>query len=100
MTALDLTDGPVHAEMRVNGQGTWILEAAARPIGGRCARVLRFDAPFLYTGTPPAQPSAWLRRFERKAGAGKSRCDDDPPSLSQDVYRGGKVRKLPASSLE
>jgi formate-dependent phosphoribosylglycinamide formyltransferase (GAR transformylase) len=43
--ALGLTDGPVHAEMRVNGQGTWILEAAARPIGGLCARVLRFETP-------------------------------------------------------
>ena len=46
MTALGLTDGPVHAEMRVNDQGVWMLEVAARPIGGLCARVLRFDAPY------------------------------------------------------
>ena len=46
VTALGMTDGPVHAEMRVNDQGVWILEAAARPIGGLCARVLRFAAPF------------------------------------------------------
>jgi biotin carboxylase len=45
VTALGLTDGPVHAEMRVNEHGIWILEAAARPIGGLCARVLRFGAP-------------------------------------------------------
>jgi predicted ATP-grasp superfamily ATP-dependent carboligase len=45
VTALGLTDGPVHAEMRVNEHGVWILEAAARPIGGLCARVLRFRAP-------------------------------------------------------
>jgi hypothetical protein len=45
VTALGLTDGPVHAEMRVNGQGVWMLEVAARPIGGLCARVLRFAAP-------------------------------------------------------
>jgi hypothetical protein len=45
VTALGLSDGPVHAEMRVNDHGTWILEAAARPIGGLCARVLRFGAP-------------------------------------------------------
>jgi hypothetical protein len=32
--------------MRVNDQGVWMLEAAARPIGGLCARVLRFAAPF------------------------------------------------------
>jgi glutathione synthase/RimK-type ligase-like ATP-grasp enzyme len=47
VTALGLTDGPVHAEMRVNEEGVWILEAAARPIGGLCARVLRFAAPYL-----------------------------------------------------
>ena len=40
--ALGLTDGPVHAEMRVNERGVWMLEAAARPIGGLCSRVLRF----------------------------------------------------------
>jgi biotin carboxylase len=47
VTALGLTDGPVHAEMRVNDTGVWILEAAARPIGGLCARVVRFAAPDL-----------------------------------------------------
>ena len=40
--ALGLTDGPVHAEMRVNDRGVWMLEVAARPIGGLCARVVRF----------------------------------------------------------
>jgi glutathione synthase/RimK-type ligase-like ATP-grasp enzyme len=45
VTALGLEDGPVHAEMRVNEHGIWILEAAARPIGGLCARVLRFAPP-------------------------------------------------------
>jgi biotin carboxylase len=38
--ALGLTHGPVHAEMRVNERGVWMLEVAARPIGGLCARVL------------------------------------------------------------
>ena len=46
VTALGMTNGPVHAEMRVNDQGVWILEAAPRPIGGLCARVLRFEAPY------------------------------------------------------
>ena len=36
--ALGLTDGPVHAEMRVNDRGVWMLEVAARPIGGLCAK--------------------------------------------------------------
>lgn len=38
--ALGLTHGPIHAEMRVNHSGVWMLEVAARPIGGLCARVL------------------------------------------------------------
>ena len=46
-TALGLSDGPVHAELRANENGVWVLEVAARPIGGLCARVLRFNG-----GTP------------------------------------------------
>ncbi|MDQ6759110.1 MAG: ATP-grasp domain-containing protein [Acidobacteriota bacterium] len=40
VAALGLTHGPIHAEMRVNDSGVWMLEVAARPIGGLCARVL------------------------------------------------------------
>jgi biotin carboxylase len=40
--ALGLTDGPVHAELRVNDRGAWVLEVAARSIGGLCSRTLRF----------------------------------------------------------
>jgi biotin carboxylase len=40
VTALGLTDGPIHAEMRVNANGVWMLEVAARPIGGLCAKAL------------------------------------------------------------
>jgi biotin carboxylase len=36
-----LTEGPIHAEMRVNPEGVWLLEVAARSIGGLCARALR-----------------------------------------------------------
>ena len=41
--ALGLTHGPFHAEARANGEGVWVLEVAARPIGGLCGRTLRFD---------------------------------------------------------
>jgi len=40
--ALGLSEGPVHAEFRLNDRGPWILEVAPRPIGGLCSRVLRF----------------------------------------------------------
>ncbi len=36
-----LSRGPIHAEMRVNEQGVWLLEIAARSIGGLCGRTLR-----------------------------------------------------------
>jgi len=41
--ALGLRHGPVHAELRYNGQGACILEMHARPIGGLCAGALRFN---------------------------------------------------------
>jgi hypothetical protein len=41
--ALGLTHGPIHAEMRFNEHGVWLLEIAARPIGGLCALSLRFE---------------------------------------------------------
>ena len=41
--ALGLRHGPVHAECRVTRKGTYVIEVAARPIGGLCARVLRFE---------------------------------------------------------
>jgi biotin carboxylase len=41
--ALGLYHGPIHAECRVGPEGIFVLEVAARPIGGLCSRVLRFD---------------------------------------------------------
>jgi len=41
--ALGLREGPVHAELRVNGSGPWLIELAARPIGGQCSGALRFE---------------------------------------------------------
>lgn len=40
--AYGLREGPVHAELRVNERGAWIIEVAARTIGGMCGRLLRF----------------------------------------------------------
>jgi biotin carboxylase len=56
VVALGLQHGPVHAELRLesapqaqqNGHEAyrvWIMEVAARCIGGLCARALRFTAP-------------------------------------------------------
>jgi hypothetical protein len=41
--ALGLSHGPAHMEMRLNQEGAWMLDVAARPIGGLCAGALRFS---------------------------------------------------------
>lgn len=41
-SALGLREGPIHAELRWNDRGPWIIEIAARSIGGLCSRTLRF----------------------------------------------------------
>ena len=40
--ALELVEGPIHAELRTDGGRAWVLELAARSIGGLCSRSLRF----------------------------------------------------------
>ena len=40
--ALGLHHGAVHAECRVSGDAVYVLEVAARPIGGLCSSALRF----------------------------------------------------------
>jgi len=42
--ALGLSHGPIHVEFRINEAGVWPLEVAPRPIGGLCARALRFSS--------------------------------------------------------
>ncbi|MEP6971218.1 MAG: ATP-grasp domain-containing protein [Betaproteobacteria bacterium] len=38
--AAGIAQGPVHAEVRINAHGVWLLEIAPRSIGGLCGRVL------------------------------------------------------------
>jgi biotin carboxylase len=42
VAALGLTHGPLHAEFRIHDGRAWPLELQLRPIGGLCARTLRF----------------------------------------------------------
>ena len=49
--ALGLQHGPVHAECRVSGETVYVLEVAARPIGGLCSRALRFRSKGLETSS-------------------------------------------------
>ncbi|MCZ6696412.1 MAG: ATP-grasp domain-containing protein [Acidobacteria bacterium] len=40
--AVGLVEGPIHAELRVDGEEVTVIEMAARSIGGLCSRALRF----------------------------------------------------------
>jgi biotin carboxylase len=44
--AYGLREGPVHAECRINADGVWVLEVAARTIGGLCARLFRLGSGY------------------------------------------------------
>jgi len=40
--AIGLREGPVHGELRINDKNIWVIEVAARSIGGKCSRMLEF----------------------------------------------------------
>ena len=42
--ALGLRHGPIHAELRLNERGAWLIEVAGRSIGGLCSTILSFGA--------------------------------------------------------
>lgn len=42
VAALGLAHGPIHAELRLTGEGPKVIEVASRSIGGLCGRSLRF----------------------------------------------------------
>jgi biotin carboxylase len=70
--ALGLEDGPVHAELRVVGGKAWVIEVAARTIGGLCSRALTFSTgrtlEQLVLSHAIGLPSAPLRREQRASG--------------------------------
>lgn len=44
--AYGLREGPIHAECRMNESGVFVLEVAARTIGGMCGRLLTFGTGY------------------------------------------------------
>ena len=74
--AYGLTEGPVHAELRIHDGDAWIIEIAGRTIGGDCARLFTFGSGtslehlVLQTalGRVPGAPDAPFRGTGRAAG--------------------------------
>ena len=59
--AIGLSHGPIHAECRLDRNTAYVLEVAARPIGGLCSRVLRFCDPAHPDGDPVSLEELLLR---------------------------------------
>jgi biotin carboxylase len=57
--AMGLHHGPLHAECRVNADGVYVLEVAARPIGGLCSKAVRLQDS---EGTPASLEEVLLRQ--------------------------------------
>lgn len=114
--AIGLREGPVHAELRIDAEGRpWILELAARTIGGLCARTLRFAAgvtleelvlrhalrlPVDARRERPAAgvmmlPIARAGRLVAVHGQEEARAVDHITALEISIPPGGTVRPLP-----
>jgi biotin carboxylase len=95
--ALGLTEGPVHAEVRRNEAGTFMLEVAARSIGGLCARTLRFGMGVsleeLILRHAVGLPIQSLRREDRAAGV--LMLPIPRPGVLQQVRGQDEARQVP-----
>ena len=60
----------------MNEGGAWVIDVAARSIGGRCSRALRFEGDASLEGLILGGPRAGSPR--RRAGGGGLRGHDDP----------------------
>ncbi len=70
--ALGLREGPIHAELRINEEGPFVIEVAARSIGGLCSRTLKFGLGVsleeLILQHAVHRPIASLERQQKAAG--------------------------------
>jgi biotin carboxylase len=70
--AMGLVEGPVHVELRTDGTATWLIEVAARSIGGLCSRSLSFGVGLslerLIVAHALREPLEGLARERRAAG--------------------------------
>lgn len=110
-----LIEGPVHGEVRVNDQGVWLLEVAARTIGGDCARLFELVTDrgledfvlsraigkrvetFRFSGAAgvlmlPVAESGILRRIE---GVSEAEEAENVLEVRIDVRSGEKLRQWP-----
>jgi hypothetical protein len=90
--ALGLRHGPLHAEFRIHEGRPWILELAPRPIGGLCARALRFGPDRM--GLPIGLEELLIRHALRLGGDQLMREDCASGVMMIPVPRSGILEKV------
>ena len=117
--SLGLTTGPIHAELRIDKDNKpWILEVAARTIGGDCGQSLKPSADYSleelvisYAINEPIKPEPQQQSsgvlmipvpkagiLKRTEGLTKARKIKNITSLTIDIPAGNEVHCLPESS--
>jgi hypothetical protein len=89
--AMGLWHGPIHAECRVNDHGVFVLEIAARPIGGLCSQALRFVAP---DGDPVSLEEVLLRHALGEDVSAYTRETDASGVMMIPIPRRGILRRV------
>ena len=91
VAAVGLTDGPVHAELRLNDRRVFVLEIGARPIGGLCSRALRFDGP---TGTALSLEDILLRHALRQPVQSFRRAEPAAGVMMMPIHQAGLFKRV------
>ena len=86
--AYGLTEGPVHAELRLHDDDAWIIEIAGRTIGGDCARLFTFGS-----GTS-LEHLVLLRALGRSPGASLQGADGAAGVLMIPTPGAGTLRRV------
>ena len=96
--ALGLTAGPIHAEMRINSDGAWPIDIAARTIGGLCSRTLRFGTGMSLEELVLRQAvGAAVPSYQRQGGAAGVMMIPIPAAGTLEAVQGlDEARALPA----
>jgi biotin carboxylase len=85
--ALGLREGPVHAELRVNDDGVWLIEMAGRSIGGLCSTILEF-------GTGMSLEELILRHAVRLPLPSTERSGDAAGVMMIPIPKAGMLREV------
>lgn len=104
MEAIGLREGPIHAELRLNERevwmdqpSIWVIEVAARSIGGLCSRTLRFGVGLsleeIILRHALALPIQTLRR--QRAAAGVMMIPIPRGGILADVQGTASARAIP-----